>query len=177
MKLEADEAPKAKRESTAWDYHRSLGSKDEWLTPRYITDALGPFDLDPCSPVKRPWPTAALHYTIEDNGLRKQWQGRVWCNPPYSTVGSWIARCAAHGNAIALIFARTETEMFFAHVWRQAHAIAFIRRRLTFLKVDGSKPKFTGGAPSCIIAWGEDNAMRLGAAIAVKEIDAHFVEL
>lgn len=25
-------------------------TKDEWLTPRYITDALGEFDLDVCEP-------------------------------------------------------------------------------------------------------------------------------
>ena len=43
--------------------------KDEWLTPPEILRALGPFDLDPCAPADRPWPTAALHYTVRDNGL------------------------------------------------------------------------------------------------------------
>ena len=40
--------------------------KDEWLTPPYVIEALGSFDLDPCSPIKRPWPTAKEHYTILD---------------------------------------------------------------------------------------------------------------
>ena len=34
------------------------GAKDEWITPPFITQALGPFDLDPCAPVDAPWPIA-----------------------------------------------------------------------------------------------------------------------
>lgn len=34
--------------------------KDEWLTPPEIVQSLGSFDLDPCSPIARPWPFAAL---------------------------------------------------------------------------------------------------------------------
>ena len=43
-------------------FEKTVG-KDEWLTPPEITTDLGPFDLDPCSPIKRPWPTAENHYT------------------------------------------------------------------------------------------------------------------
>lgn len=28
-------------------------------------------------------------YSIEDDGLERPWTGRVWCNPPYSDLGSW----------------------------------------------------------------------------------------
>ncbi len=49
------------------------GFSDEWLTPPKIVEALGPFDLDPCSPVNRPWPTAGRHLTIEDDGLAQDW--------------------------------------------------------------------------------------------------------
>jgi hypothetical protein len=81
---------------------------DEWLTPPEILQALGPFDLDPCAPIKRPWPMAAEHYTVEDNGLAQPWVGRVWCNPPYGLeTARWLNRMAQHGNGIALIFART----------------------------------------------------------------------
>lgn len=34
---------------------------DEWLTPPNIIINLGPFDLDPCAPVIRPWNTAIKH--------------------------------------------------------------------------------------------------------------------
>ena len=57
--------------------------KDEWLTPPELIRALGEFDLDPCAPINRPWPTAGGHFTREDDGLTKEWFGRVWLNPPY----------------------------------------------------------------------------------------------
>ena len=56
--------------------------KDEWLTPPELVSALGKFDLDPCSPINRPWDTAKKHYTILDDGLTQPWDGKVWCNPP-----------------------------------------------------------------------------------------------
>lgn len=88
--------------------------KDEWLTPPHVLEQLGVFDLDPCSPVNRPWDTAKYHMTINDDGMSKKWEGRVFCNPPYGTqTKHWLDKCAEHGNCIALVFARTETKMFF----------------------------------------------------------------
>ena len=133
--------------------------KDEWLTPPEILRALGPFELDPCAPRVRPWEMAANHYTLDDNGLSKPWQGRVWCNPPYGReAAQWLARCAEHGDAVALIFARTETEMFFDQVWKKADAVLFLRGRLHFHHVDGRRAAANGGAPSVLIAYGKENA-------------------
>jgi hypothetical protein len=135
---------------------------DEWLTPPEILQALGPFDLDPCAPIKRPWPMAAEHYTVEDNGLTQPWVGRVWCNPPYGLEAArWLDRMAQHGNGIALIFARTETRMFFDHVWRRADAVLFIEGRLHFHHVNGARAKANSGAPSCLVAYGENNVRAL----------------
>ena len=132
--------------------------KDELLTPPYIMDALGEFDLDPCSPIGRPWDTAKKHYTVADEGLGKEWEGRVFCNPPYGTeTKKWLNKCAEHGNAIGLVFARTETRMFFESVWDKADAIFFIKGRLSFFNVQGEKGG-TAGAPSVLIAYGKENA-------------------
>ena len=110
--------------------------KDEWLTPPHILDALGEFDLDPCSPIGRPWDTAKKHYTVLDEGLHKEWEGRVFCNPPYGKeTQKWLDKCADYGNAIGLVFARTETRMFFSSVWEKADAIFFIKGRLSFYTV------------------------------------------
>ena len=143
-------------------HHSPVMLKDEWLSPPEIVKALGPFDLDPCAPIKRPWPTAKHHFTLEDNGLNKDWFGRVWLNPPYGReTGKWLARLADHGCGIALMFARTETSMFVEQVWGKASAILFIHGRLHFHHVDGSRAKANSGAPSCLVSYGAQEARTL----------------
>jgi len=140
-------------------FERTVRGKDEWLTPPEIFTELGEFDLDPCAPINRPWDTAKKHYTLIDNGLIQPWEGRIWCNPPYGRETSkWLKKMAEHGNGIALIFARTETGNFFNYIWPKATAIMFLKGRLTFYNVDGTKPENSAGAPSCLIAYGENNA-------------------
>jgi len=135
---------------------------DEWLAPPEIIKALGPFDLDPCSPINRPWDTARMHYTVKDNGLWKPWEGRVWLNPPYGQRAvAWLEKMAVHKNGIVLTFARTETRMFFKYVWSYADAVLFIEGRLYFHYVDGRRAKANSGGPSVLIAYGPDNAKRL----------------
>ncbi|WP_352309055.1 DNA N-6-adenine-methyltransferase [Psychrobacter sp. W2-37-MNA-CIBAN-0211] len=132
--------------------------KDEWLTPPDILAMLGDFDLDPCSPIGRPWDTAANHYTVADDGFHKEWAGRVFCNPPYGTeTKKWLNKCADHGDCVALVYARTETKMFFESIWNKASAIFFFKGRLRFYSVDGIRGG-TAGAPSVLIAYGKDNA-------------------
>lgn len=139
---------------------RSVDAKDEWLTPLRIVRSLGHFDLDPCAPVNRPWPTAAHHFTIDDDGLIRRWLGRVWLNPPYSNASQWLERLADHGDGIALIFARTETLWFFAHVWRCASAVFFFKGRIAFYHADGTVGD-AAGAPSCLAAYGDTNVQRI----------------
>lgn len=142
--------------------HLPVSLSDEWLTPPALLRLLGDFDLDPCACRTQPWPTAARHFTVDDNGFAQRWEGRVWLNPPYGRATSlWLGRLAEHGDGIALIFARTETAMFFEHVWPKADGILFLRGRLTFYRPDGTPGDFNGGAPSCLVAYGEGNARRL----------------
>lgn len=138
------------------------GRTDEWLTPPSILERLGAFDLDPCSPTNRPWPTAATHYTTNDDGLSLPWAGRVWLNPPYGPeCGKWLEKLAAHGDGIALIFARTDTDAFHRHVFGAANALLFLRGRLHFHRVDGSRAKANAGGPSVLVAYGERNVISL----------------
>ena len=149
---------------------------DEWLTPPWIIKALGEFDLDPCAPEIRPWDTAKKHFSFYDNGLMMPWEGRVWCNPPYGNqAANWLGRCVMHGNAIALIFARTETNMFFDYVWDRADAVLFIRGRIYFHKVTGEKTDTNSGAPSVLIAYGKSNAEILKQSTTV--IEGKYIQL
>lgn len=138
------------------------GATDEWLTPPEIVQALGPFDLDPCSPIHRPWGTAHNHFTVQDDGLESPWSGRVWLNPPYGPeMGKWLAKLRKHGLGTALIFARTETRIFFEEVWPHAFALLFLKGRLHFYNVAGERAPFNSGAPSVLVAYGDYDARRL----------------
>jgi hypothetical protein len=152
--------------------HQSARMKnDEWLTPPEILKPLGIFDLDPCAPIVRPWPTARRHFTKEDDGLEKTWEGRVFLNPPFgSEAFSWMMRMHDHDNGIALLAARTETKMFFQWVWNSASAICFVRGRPHFHFVDGSRAPFNSGAPICLVSYGERNAETLLACNLGKTI-------
>lgn len=151
------------KKATAIGGHQSAKMRtDEYLTDPKIVTALGPFDLDPCSPIKRPWDTAKHHYTILDDGLRKDWFGRVWMNPPYgSECSRWMRKLSGYGNGIALIFARTETEMFFEYGWRKADSIFFFEGRLFFYNTLGKVARANAGAPSCLLSYGEVNAQAI----------------
>jgi hypothetical protein len=135
---------------------------DVGLTPPSLIKSLGEFDLDPCCPNYLPWRTAKDFYSLDNSqdGLKLDWNGRVWLNPPYSNWVPFLKKLKEHGNGIALIFARTETKGFFEHIWNDADSILFVEKRIKFVKADLSK----GGsstAPSVLIAYGENNTKAL----------------
>lgn len=145
---------------------RPIAGTHTWLTPPEIIQALGPFDLDPCAaPSPRPWPTAARHIELPEDGLAAEWSGRVWCNPPFGKhTAEWLDRMATHGNGIALTFARTETRMFERHVWGAADAVLFLHGRPHFYLPDGTRAKGNNGGPICLIAYGVNNVCALRAS-------------
>ena len=142
-------------------FERSENTTVEWLTPPELVIKLGEFDLDPCSPIDAPFLQAKNNFTIIDDGLSKDWFGRVYLNPPYGRgMELWLEKLKFHGNGIALIFARTETKCFFEHIWNDADAILFVKGRIRFYHISGIQAG-TPGAPSVFIAYGKENALAL----------------
>ena len=140
-------------------FERSACATDEWYTPKEIIDALGEFDLDPCAPVNPLWQTGKVMYDKNVDGLKQEWKGRVWLNPPYSRplIEKFISRMAEHGNGIALLFNRCDSKMFQDTIFEKATAMKFLRNRIRFYRQDGTR----GDSPGCgsiLIAFGEDNA-------------------
>jgi hypothetical protein len=138
------------------------GETNDWLTPQWVLDTLGPFDLDPCASEFFPSRVAPVYYTWRENGLAQDWGGAfVFLNPPYSNhVGKWLTRLADHGNGIALVFARTETKAFNANLSR-ATSILFPEGRLSFIRATDGRSTGNAGAPSLFAAYGEVAAERL----------------
>ena len=138
-----------------------METNDEWYTPKEIIQSLGKFDLDPATSQEayRQNSSAKHFYTAEENGLNKDWYGRIWLNPPYSNplIQQFLTKMAEHNNGIALVFAKVEAKWFHDIVLRYATAIKFLYERVRFFKPDGTQ----GLQPrndSMLIAYGTDNA-------------------
>lgn len=149
--------------------HLPRAATMDWLTPRSIVDELGPFDMDPCTPHVMPWRTAARMLTSDDDGLKTQWIGRVWLNPPYGRdIGAWVRKLAEHGDGIALTFARVDTAWWARWVWPTADAVLFPVGRITFCLPTGDAAGNNSGGPSAFIAYGERNVTSLRRLACVR---------
>lgn len=146
---------------TLGSHQSTIGKSQVHITPRWIIDALGPFDLDPAAAGQAPWRCAKTCIALPANGLTLPWYGFVYLNPPFDRRGilDWITKLASHNNGIALLHARTETA-WFQPCWQHASAIFFLRHRVVFHKPDGSHC-ITGaglvansGAPVCLVGFG-----------------------
>lgn len=117
---------------------------NEWYTPdEYIElawDVLGEIDLDPasCEFANRTI-QAKQYFTVEQDGLRQEWHGRVWMNPPYSAelVQQFSAKFSDEyekGNieeGIVLVNNATETNWFIGLV-KNAKAVCFPKGRIRY---------------------------------------------
>ena len=81
--------------SSEFDYNPHLDTDnltDQWYTPIEIIERVklvfgGTIDLDPASCEEANKTVGALHYFDEQqDGLKQQWFGNVFCNPPYSKL-------------------------------------------------------------------------------------------
>lgn len=147
---------------TLGSHQRSIGKSQAHITPKWILDRLGRFDLDPAAADPRPWDCAETSFTELDNGLALPWTGRVWLNPPFdrTNVAHWIRRLAEHGRGTALLHARTEAE-WFEPVWASASGILFLADRIKFCRPDGSEHPHNSGAPPVLVAFGDYDLDRI----------------
>ena len=138
-------------------------SSDEWYTPQWIIDTLGPFDCDPCAPPVevRPYEIAPISWTKDDDGLAHQWKDIVYMNPPYSSVllRQFCEKMAQHNNGIALLVNRQDNLLWQEVIFPTAKSMIFMRHRVKFIHPEGRKSSpFTG---SCLVAWGDECDRRL----------------
>lgn len=132
----------------ATDPQSHKGATDTWLTPLWIFDYLGEFDFDPC-PFVGHQTAKILH---DGDGLKTDWLGKVWLNPPYSELETWLDKLSEHGYGTALIFNRCDTKTLQRHL-RLADSVFFLSGRIKFLK-----PDFTvghnAGTGSMLLSYG-----------------------
>ncbi len=117
---------------------------NEWYTPqRYIAAAravMGGIDLDPAShSAANQIAEAGEFYDIEADGLRREWRGRVWLNPPYGQLtGEFIAKLMEElssgrvTQAICLINAHATDTNWFQPLW--SGVLCFTDHRIDFMR-------------------------------------------
>lgn len=127
----------------------------EWYSPLNLIASglacMGSIDLDPAScAVANENVKAAEYYTKEDDGLKKDWFGNVWLNPPYSaSLIREFAEVAAskyergeYEQACILVNNATDTN-WFHRLLEVASAICLIKGRVRFIDRQGNP----GGIP------------------------------
>lgn len=109
----------------------NLGS-DSYRTPKALYAALDAefgFTLDPCPLDESALAGAQLWGR---DGLQRSWAGeRVFCNPPYSNIGPWLAKAREAEVAVYLLPCKTDTRWWHDYAMR-ADEFRFIRGRLQF---------------------------------------------
>ena len=130
----------------------------DWATPwelfRAIERRYGTFDVDVCadaSNTKVPF----AYYSVEQDGLRQQWRGQCWANPPYAKeAGQFAAKAlkeARRGATVVMLtFVRSDTRWWHETV-PHASELVLLRGRVSFER-PGQK---SAAAPmaSCLIVF------------------------
>lgn len=127
----------------------------EWETPQVLYDELalifGGFTLDPCATKENA--KCACYFTREDDGLSRDWTGKVFMNPHYGReIGEWVKKAwteSLKGTlVVCLLPARVDTRWW--HEYAAKGHVYFLRGRLKF----GRSSK-SAAFPSAIVTFGK----------------------
>jgi hypothetical protein len=122
----------------------------ENYTPAVYIDAarrvLGEIDLDPAScPIAQETVKAKRFFTKEDDGLRQEWSGCVFLNPPYArgVINLFVEKLLTEYHAGKVTAAVLLTNSFTDTAWFHALAaggamFCFVKGRIKFYKADGT---------------------------------------
>lgn len=123
-----------------------------WITPPHVVQAVreffgGSIELDPATEPDNPT-GAKQFYTKADNGLVEEWGlYRTFVNPPYGKeFKDWVRAIRTNvgkGTPIVALLPgnRTETSYMQDLLCGGLEALVFVRKRLQFLRPDGSVAK------------------------------------
>ena len=131
-------------------HHRTrFTGENEWYTPAEYVEAaracLGAIDLDPATaPVAQQTVRATRFFTRDNDGLRHEWRGRIWLNPPYAQpdiarfVEKLLAELAAGRAMQAILLTHNYTDTSWFHAAAEGcAAICFTRGRIRFVSPTG----------------------------------------
>ena len=105
-----------------------------WETPQDLFDKLNEefhFDLDVCATPENA--KCERFFTPDMDGLKQEWRGVCWCNPPYGReIAKWVKKAAeSNATTVMLVPARTDSPWFHDCILGK-HEVRFVRGRLRF---------------------------------------------
>lgn len=131
---------------------------ERWQTPPEIWNPINrefQFDLDAAADAQ----TTRCPVFLRDALSPTPWPGtRIWLNPPYGRKLDPFVRRAADEAVlktvvVALIPFRCRASWWHDAVIGRAREVRCIRKRVRFVRLDGSRGDFTGSCDSCLVVW------------------------
>ena len=138
---------------------------DMWATPQYFFDKLNAFfkfETDVCATSENA--KCATFFAPEQDGLKQDWIGTCWMNPPYGRgIGAWVEKAYKESRqngstVVCLVPARTDTHWW--HDYCVKGEITYIKGRLKFGDSENAAP-----FPSAVVVF----RPQVADAIAAQE--------
>ena len=125
---------------------------DLWATPPDFFDELNKefnFETDVCALPENA--KCEKYYSPEMDGLKQEWRGVCWMNPPYGReIGKWMQKAYESSlqgaTVVCLVPARTDTKWF--HDFAMRGEVRFVWGRLKFGDSKNSAP-----FPSAVVVF------------------------
>ena len=116
-------------------WQRFKVADDEYGTPTRQFDhynRIYKFTVDVCSTPELA--KCRKFYTPEQDGLKQEWRGVCWMNPPYSQLSKWVCKAyeAAKNGAIVVALLPVYTDAAWFHDYASHATIEVLRGRLQF---------------------------------------------
>lgn len=158
--------------------------KQDWQTPKDLFDKLNAvfdFKIDPCTTDENPLGTPYF-CTPENDGLKANWLGNAFVNPPYDNQEAFIRKaidqCNEHNTTnVCLIPARTDTQLWQDLIFPNAPAVCFVRGRLKFQEPQAMSWQWLFGEklncatfPSAIVVFDADSPLTCQQAEVLQSI-------
>ena len=130
-----------------------MSESDQWATPQDLfnkLDSIFNFETDVCADASNA--KCDKFYSVEDDGLKQDWEGVCWCNPPYGReIPKWIEKAytssvESNATVVCLVPARVDTRWW--HDYCVKGEMFFIKGRLKFGEATSSAP-----FPSAIVVF------------------------
>ena len=137
-------------------YNSDPNKYDTWATPQWLFDELNEqfhFDIDVCASKKNA--KCRTYYSKKEDGLKQQWKGACFCNPPYGSrvIDKWMKKALESSiegaTVVCLVPSNTSTKWW--HNYAMKGEVWFIKGKVKFIK--NGKEEGPAGFHSAIVVF------------------------